>query len=104
MSGVLLAIALLAIMGLIGLAVSGSPHFDTLRKLMESSGGMLVLWLFLYAFSVHFCHGVRHLVWDTGRGFDRQWQSLINAVEVLGGVVLTLLIRGLACWLQGGSL
>lgn len=99
----LLVIALLAIMSLMGLAASGSPHFDTLRRLMESNGGSLVLWLFLYAFSVHFCHGVRHLVWDSGRGFDRKRQSLFNAVEVIGGVVIALLVRGIACWLQGGS-
>ena len=63
---------------------------------------VLALWIFkavflvlLAVFSYHLCAGVRHLVWDTGRGLERA-HSRVSAYVVLGASAA--LFVGLACW------
>lgn len=52
----------------------------------------LVLSGFIFAFCYHFIAGIRHLVWDMGRGMERrQSQTSAWAVGVLS-VLLTLLV------------
>jgi succinate dehydrogenase / fumarate reductase cytochrome b subunit len=64
---------------------------------------LLALWIFkvvflvlLAVFAYHLCAGVRHLVWDSGRGLERA-QSQRSAYVVLGASAV--LFVGLACWL-----
>ncbi len=64
---------------------------------------VFALWIFkaiflvlLAVFSYHLCAGLRHLVWDTGRGLERA-QSRASAYLVLGASAV--LFVGLACWL-----
>lgn len=57
---------------------------------------LLVGWLF--SFCYHLLNGIRHLVWDTGRGFDRQ-VSLVSGYGVfVAALALTVLIYA---WLAG---
>ena len=47
--------------------------------------------------------GIRHLIWDTGRGFEqneREWLSLATAV---GSVTLTLLLWIVGYFMIGGA-
>ncbi len=56
-----------------------------------------IVWLALLAvFAYHLCAGLRHLVWDTGRGLERA-HSRASAYLVLAASAL--LFAGLACWL-----
>jgi succinate dehydrogenase / fumarate reductase, cytochrome b subunit len=56
----------------------------------------LLLSGFIFAFCYHFIAGLRHLVWDTGRGLERsQSQKSAWAVGVLS-VLLTLVVVYLA--------
>lgn len=55
----------------------------------------LILTGFFFAFCYHFVGGIRHLVWDTGRGMERH-QSRMSAWAV--GAIAALLTLGLAYW------
>ena len=48
---------------------------------MDSVLGKVLLIGWSFAFFFHLCNGVRHLVWDTGRGFEK---AQANAVVVVG--------------------
>ncbi|MEP7245157.1 MAG: succinate dehydrogenase, cytochrome b556 subunit [Gammaproteobacteria bacterium] len=50
---------------------------------------------FTFAFSYHLTAGIRHLVWDTGRGLERR-QSQVSAWVV--GAVSVLLTLALVFW------
>ena len=50
---------------------------------------------FLWAFSYHLIAGIRHLIWDTGRGLERT-QSQKTAWLV--GILSVLLALGLIYW------
>lgn len=44
---------------------------------------------FSFAFFYHLLNGVRHLVWDTGHGFDKKQARTSGWVAFLGAVALT---------------
>jgi succinate dehydrogenase / fumarate reductase cytochrome b subunit len=50
-----------------------------------------IVWLgCLWALMYHACNGIRHLVWDSGRGFDLETVDKANYAVLGGSVVLTL--------------
>jgi len=57
---------------------------------MSTFVGKLLLVGWSFAFFFHLANGVRHLVWDTGRGFDKRhadlsaWFVLIFALTMTG--------------------
>ena len=71
-------------------AATGPEAFATADGLITSWLGGLVLIGSLWALWYHFCNGIRHLVWDTGRGLalDTSWKTGLAAVAA--SVVLTL--------------
>lgn len=70
----------------------GSPAYAELQDLLNRIGGQIVLWGFIYALFFHLCHGVRHLIWDAGFGFDRETMDRYAVIELLASVLLTVLV------------
>jgi len=50
---------------------SGSAEYASFTALMSTLVGQLLLIGWSFAFFYHFANGVRHLVWDTGHGFEK---------------------------------
>ena len=74
------------------IAAAVSPaYFGFVDGLLTSWPGLLVLVGSLWALWFHTLNGVRHLVWDTGRGFDLGMVTKTGWAVVGGSVVLTLL-------------
>ena len=82
--------AILAVWWFLGLA-NGAEPFATADGWITSWIGNLVLIGSVWALWYHFCTGVRHLVWDTGMGFDPETVELSGKVVVGASVALTLL-------------
>ena len=64
--------------------------YNFFLSIMESRLGQLALFLWSFAFFLHFCNGIRHLYWDTGRGFNKDKVELSARLVILGSVVLTV--------------
>lgn len=75
-------------------AATGVGQFDFVSAIMGSYLGRLVLVGYTWALLHHMFGGIRHLIWDTGRGFDLKtvdtmsWGSIVAS----GGVTLLLVI------------
>ncbi len=63
----------------------------TADAVLTSWLGNLVLLGSLWALMFHACNGIRHLIWDTGRGFDLEFAEKANYAVLGGSVVLTLI-------------
>lgn len=63
--------------------------------------GKLVLFGFSVAFFVHFCNGIRHLYWDTGRGFLPHESARSDKVVLGCAAVLTVVTWVVAAALMG---
>lgn len=74
------------------IAAAYSPaYFGTADWLLTSWIGTLVMIGSLWALWYHFCNGIRHLVWDAGRGFDLEITERNNWIVLGGSVVLTII-------------
>lgn len=76
----------LLVMKLVGLATSGYDHYEPLGMLENA------FWfLWTIAIYYHLCNGIRHLVWDSGRGFEIETAEKSAKLVLLATAVLTLL-------------
>ena len=77
-------------------AATGQGAFDPINGLLSSFLGKLILLGSLWALWFHFLGGIKHLIMDTGRGFDLKTSDRISWGVLIGSVLLTLLS---ICWL-----
>ncbi len=73
---------------LLGIAL-GASVYQQMQAFLRLWPCQLVYWAFIYALFFHLCHGVRHLIWDIGKGFERNTLILFAISEIIGSLVLT---------------
>jgi succinate dehydrogenase / fumarate reductase, cytochrome b subunit len=64
--------------------------------------GKLVLFGYTWALMHHMLGGIRHLIWDTGRGFALPTIAKMGWATIIGSVLLTLAVWVIAFKLRGG--
>jgi succinate dehydrogenase / fumarate reductase cytochrome b subunit len=72
-------------------AASGAAYFATVDGIITSFLGDLVMALSVLGLWYHALGGVRHLVWDTGRGLDVDTSDKMGWGMLIGSVALTFL-------------
>ena len=73
-------------------AATGPDYFNFVNGLLGSFIGRLVLFGFSWALFHHMLGGMRHLVWDTGRGFELPTIEYMAWVTLIGSLSLTVII------------
>lgn len=89
-TGVGLCFALIGFVYLLASIALGELSFQTLHQQLSSWIGILIYSVLIFAMLFHLSHGVRHLFWDIGKGFNRQQLTLWSILELLLAVALTL--------------
>ena len=97
MTGVLLAAAAVALVLGLWAVASGPRGYAIARAACASPLGLSLLALATWAFFMHFCAGIRHLLWDGVWGFDLATIYLGGWLVVCASVVLSALLW-LAAW------
>ena len=80
-------------------AASGPNTYAKFQWFMETLIGRLVLVGFTWALIHHMLGGIRHLIWDTGRGFgpvEREWLTLAGQIGSIGLTILLWVVGYLA--------
>ena len=72
-------------------AAAGPDAFATADAVLTSWFGDLVMFLSTWALWYHLLAGLRHLYWDTGRGFDLDQVAMLGWGVIGASVVLTIL-------------
>ena len=86
------------------IAVSIGPEaFATVNAFFASLFGRFLLFLFSWALIHHMLGGIRHLIWDTGRGLDLVSIEVFAWTTIIGSTVLTVALWALGYWLKGGA-
>src|SRR5437660_597885 len=84
-------------------AASGPNAYAEVGSFFNSWFGRLILFGYTWALMLHMLGGVRHLIWDTGRGFgpyEREWLALATLV---GSIGLTVVIWIVGYLFAGGA-
>jgi succinate dehydrogenase / fumarate reductase cytochrome b subunit len=97
-TGVALAAGTILLVAWLGSAAYGPEAYDQVSTCMGCWFGQLVLFGFSLAFYYHLCNGIRHLVWDAGRGFELSTVAMANRLVIAGTLLLTA-----ATWFIGLS-
>ena len=83
-------------------AGSGPKAYGKVAGFVDSYFGRLVLFGYTWALIHHMLGGIRHLIWDTGRGFSQQEREGLALATGVGSVILTVLLWIVGFFLIGG--
>ncbi|MGI9412517.1 MAG: succinate dehydrogenase, cytochrome b556 subunit [Hyphomicrobiales bacterium] len=78
--------------------VTGPVYFAYVQDLLGGVIGRLILFGYTWALVHHAIGGIRHLIWDTGRGFDLEVVEWMARLNLAGSIVITVVI-----WVIGYS-
>jgi succinate dehydrogenase / fumarate reductase cytochrome b subunit len=73
-------------------AASGEDYYNYVNTFMGSFFGRLILFGFTWALILHTLGGIKHLFWDLGYGFDKDFANKIAWMTLILSVALTALI------------
>jgi succinate dehydrogenase / fumarate reductase, cytochrome b subunit len=80
-------------------AAMGERQFAMVNNLFGHPIGKLILFGYTWAIFQHMLGGLRHFLWDTGRGFQIWQVNLLSWLTIIGSISLTL-----ATWYIGLTL
>ncbi len=75
---------------------SGPGAYGWVAGFFGSIIGRLVLFVYTWILLHHMLGGIRHLIWDTGVGFDRDKRLSMARLTLIGSVALALVIWAVA--------
>jgi succinate dehydrogenase / fumarate reductase, cytochrome b subunit len=99
-TGVGLSLGLLLLTYWLMAVAGGARPYARAVTLLSSPLAKLVYALLIIAFCYHLVAGIRHLVWDTGRGLERA-QSQKSAYLVVAVSILLMLVVAYCAWFAG---
>jgi succinate dehydrogenase / fumarate reductase cytochrome b subunit len=91
MTGIMLSAGLLLFVCIISALAGGAGSYVAMQSLMNFWLLKLVCWGFIYALFFHLCHGVRHLIWDSGSSFELETLNRYALIELVASLLLTIL-------------
>jgi succinate dehydrogenase cytochrome b subunit len=73
-------------------AATGPDYYNYVAGVFASWPGKIVLLGYTWALMQHMLGGLRHLLWDTGTGYDLRTIDLLSWGSLAGSLLLTALI------------
>ena len=73
-------------------AATGRGNFRLVNGIFGSWIGLIILFGFTWALIHHMLGGLRHFIWDTGRGLDKPMRDQLALANIVGSVVLTIVV------------
>lgn len=77
-------------------AASGEAYFDWVNWFFGTLIGRLVLFGYTWALMHHMLGGLRHFMWDMGRGYEKHFNTKLAIATPIVSVALTVLV-----WVAG---
>lgn len=99
LTGVGLTAGLFVLAAWLWAAAFSATCFATFHEFFSTGFGRFCLFGWTLAFFYHLCAGVRHLVWDTGLGYEKAVYKVTNWIVIISALLLTA-----AAWLYAAPL
>lgn len=96
LTGVLLSVASIMVTIWLIAGSLGPKPYEAVLTVLRSGPGLIMLFAWTFCTFFHLCNGVRHLLWDAGKGFELRSIYLSGWSVVFAAIVLTI-----ATWLAG---
>lgn len=98
-TGVALAVGTLLLVWWLAALAAGPAAFAQAQGFIGSWFGLLLLFGWSVALFYHLCNGIRHLVWDMGRGFEISSMYTSGYAALIATAALTVI-----AWVAGTAL
>jgi succinate dehydrogenase / fumarate reductase, cytochrome b subunit len=79
----------------------GEKYYSDVNSLLGHPIGKLILVGYTWALIHHMLGGMRHLYWDTGRGFNLSTINRLSWMTLIGSILLTAAVWALGLKLRG---
>jgi len=89
-TGVVMSVGFIVLAGWLFDAAMGAETYGSFMSCMDSPMGKLLLIGWSFAFFFHLANGVRHFVWDSGRGFEKATANASSWFVLILALVLTV--------------
>ncbi len=89
LTSVVLSIGVSALIIILLIAATDRTSYEAIHGALAGWPGQSLLVLWTAALYFHFCHGIRHLLWDAAIGYSKAAGRLANILTLVGTVVLT---------------
>ena len=93
-TGVALTVGTFLLVYWLAAAAGGEESYAHAQFYLGSMLGQLVLFCWTWALFYHLCNGIRHLLWDAGRGFEMA--EVYKSGKLVIGVSIALTY---VCWI-----
>lgn len=100
-TGVALYFGTLLLVWWLAAAAAGPSAFKFVQDLFLSPLGLLVLFGYTWALVHHMLGGLRHLLWDTGRGFALPTIERLAVANLVGSIAITIALWSFLVWKPG---
>jgi succinate dehydrogenase / fumarate reductase cytochrome b subunit len=80
----------------------GPAELDAVNGYLGSWLGQIVLVGLLWSLIHHALGGIRHFIWDVGRGYELATIDLLSWLTIVLSVVLTIIVWGIVLYVRGG--
>jgi succinate dehydrogenase / fumarate reductase, cytochrome b subunit len=91
-TGVALAAGFILLVWWFMAASTSDDYFNFVNAIFAHWFGRLVMFGFTWALMHHMLGGLRHFIWDTGRGFALNNVEWLVRANLIGSILLTILI------------
>ncbi len=91
-SGVILAFGAILVAVWLSSIAYNRELFEAIFAFLSGVSGRIFLFAWTLTLFYHLCNGVRHLFWDSGRGFELKQVYLSGWVSIFATIVLTVLV------------
>lgn len=88
-TGVFLAAGTIMLLYWLTAAALGGDAYAEMQRCFASAPAQLVLAGWAFSFYFHLLNGVRHLLWDSGRGLEIDMTYKTGYAVVVGSVIMT---------------
>jgi succinate dehydrogenase / fumarate reductase cytochrome b subunit len=89
-TGIAMSVAFIVLAGWLLDAAIGAETYAAMMSYLDSAVGRVLFIGWSFAFFFHLSNGVRHLVWDTGRGFEKSQANASAWFVLILAVVMTV--------------
>jgi succinate dehydrogenase / fumarate reductase, cytochrome b subunit len=91
-TGIALYAGTLLLVWWLSAAATSDAYFAIVQAVFGSWIGQIVMFGFTWALVHHTAGGIRHLIWDTGRGFDLPAVEMGARITLASSIVITILL------------
>jgi succinate dehydrogenase / fumarate reductase, cytochrome b subunit len=91
-TGVALYFGIILFVWWLSAAAHSDRYFDLVNGFFSHWFGRLIMFGFTWALIHHAIGGIRHFIWDTGRGFKLPTVEWMARANLIGSIVLTVLL------------